>query len=360
MRITQGTFSYLPDLTDEQIEAQLALRAAPRLGDHGRAHRRPAPAQRAVGDVGAAAVRPHRGRRRRRHERDPRGARGVPARLREGRLLRPLARAPDHGAGLHRRAPAGRARASASERQEKADRQDPLHDPRLRDRRALRAPLRRVAARRRGNGGGARRDAWPWPTPPVARRHRGACSRSSIADLVALAPVKTRIREIAALLVIDRLRREAGPGLRAPLAAHELHRQPRHGQDDRRAAHGRDPAPAGLHREAQGGRRSRATTSSASTSATPRRRPGRCSSAPAAACCSSTRPTTCYRPENERDYGQEAIEILLQVMEAERERPRRRARRLPAIAWRPSSAPTPAWARASPTTSTSPTSTSTS
>src|SRR5262249_42375129 len=29
-------------------------------------------------------------------------------------------------------------------------------------------------------------------------------------DLVALAPVKTRIREISALLVIDRLRREAG------------------------------------------------------------------------------------------------------------------------------------------------------
>ena len=27
-----------------------------------------------------------------------------------------------------------------------------------------------------------------------------------------------------------------------------------------------------------------------------------------------------YRPENERDYGQEAIEILLQVMEAERDR----------------------------------------
>ena len=27
-----------------------------------------------------------------------------------------------------------------------------------------------------------------------------------------------------------------------------------------------------------------------------------------------------YRPENERDYGQEAIEILLQVMEAERDK----------------------------------------
>ena len=66
--------------------------------------------------------------------------------------------------------------------------------------------------------------------------------------------------------------------------------------------------------------RSRATTSSASTSATPRPRPRRCSSAPPAACCSSTRPTTCTGPENERDYGQEAIEILLQVMEAERDR----------------------------------------
>ena len=66
-----------------------------------------------------------------------------------------------------------------------------------------------------------------------------------------------------------------------------------------------------------------------------------------------------YRPENERDYGQEAIEILLQVMEAEREslvvvlagyRDRMET----------SSAPIPAWARAWRTTSTSPTSTSTS
>ncbi len=28
MRITQGTFSYLPDLTDEQIEAQLRYACA--------------------------------------------------------------------------------------------------------------------------------------------------------------------------------------------------------------------------------------------------------------------------------------------------------------------------------------------
>ena len=67
-----------------------------------------------------------------------------------------------------------------------------------------------------------------------------------------------------------------------------------------------------------------------------------------------------YRPENERDYGQEAIEILLQVMENQRDdlvvilagyaRPHgpllRRAIR--------------ASARASPTTSTSPTTRTTS
>ena len=35
-----------------------------------------------------------------------------------------------------------------------------------------------------------------------------------------------------------------------------------------------------------------------------------------------------YRPENERDYGQEAIEILLQVMENQPRRPRRHPRRL--------------------------------
>ena len=103
MRITQGAFSYLPDLTDEQIEAQLryALRNGwsimvehtddphPRnglwemwgqplfdLGEH--------EADVAMEDVRAARE-------------------AHPARLREGRLLRPLARAPDHGAVVHRR-----------------------------------------------------------------------------------------------------------------------------------------------------------------------------------------------------------------------------------------------------------------
>ena len=46
-------------------------------------------------------------------------------------------------------------------------------------------------------------------------------------ELIALAPVKTRIREIAALLLIDRLRAEVGLASRAPVAAHVVHGQPR-------------------------------------------------------------------------------------------------------------------------------------
>ena len=45
----------------------------------------------------------------------------------------------------------------------------------------------------------------------------------------------------------------------------------------------------------------------------------RCSSAPAAEMLFIDEAYYLYRPENERDYGQEAIEILLQVMEAERD-----------------------------------------
>ena len=123
MRITQGTFSFLPDLTDEQIEAQ--LRYALRNGwaimvEHtDDPHPRNAlwemwaPPQFDLIEDDVDVV----------DERDPRGARGVAARLREGRLLRPLARAPDDGAVLHRRPARRSSRASAVERQEKADRQ---------------------------------------------------------------------------------------------------------------------------------------------------------------------------------------------------------------------------------------------
>ena len=79
-----------------------------------------------------------------------------------------------------------------------------------------------------------------------------------------------------------------------------------------------------LHRArlpAQGPRwsASPATTSSGSTSGTRRRRPRKCSSGPWAGCCSSTRPTTCTGRRTSATTAQEAIEILLQVMEAQRD-----------------------------------------
>ena len=43
MRVTQGTFSFLPDFTDEQIDAQIHYSPRARLGDLDRVHRRPHP-----------------------------------------------------------------------------------------------------------------------------------------------------------------------------------------------------------------------------------------------------------------------------------------------------------------------------
>jgi ribulose bisphosphate carboxylase small subunit len=57
MRITQGTFSFLPDLTDKQIGAQLkyALDKGWAIGN--RVHRRSAPAQHVLGNVRQSDVR---------------------------------------------------------------------------------------------------------------------------------------------------------------------------------------------------------------------------------------------------------------------------------------------------------------
>ena len=174
------------------------------------------------------------------------------------------------------------------------------------------------------------------------------------AELVALAPVKTRIREIAALLVVDRLRREHGltcarptlhmwftgnPGtgkttvaLRMAEILHRLgyieNQVVSVTRDDLVGQYVGHTAPKTQEvlKRAYGG------------------------------VLFIDEAYYLYRPENERDYGQEAIEILLQVMEDERDdlvvvlagyRDRMET----------SSAPTRAWARASRTTSTSPTST---
>ena len=62
--VTQGSFSFLPDLTDEQIAAQVQYCARQGLGGEHRVHRRSASPQHLLGDVGPADVR-SAGRRRR-------------------------------------------------------------------------------------------------------------------------------------------------------------------------------------------------------------------------------------------------------------------------------------------------------
>ena len=137
-------------------------------------------------------------------------------------------------------------------------------------------------------------------------------------DLVALVPVKTRIREIAALLVIDRIRREAGltatrptlhmcftgnPGTGkttvAMRMAEILHRlgyiERNHvvavTRDDLVGQYVGHTAPKTKEvlKRAYGG------------------------------VLFIDEAYYLYRPENDRDYGVESIEILLQVMENERE-----------------------------------------
>jgi probable Rubsico expression protein CbbX len=138
-------------------------------------------------------------------------------------------------------------------------------------------------------------------------------------ELIALVPVKTRIREISALLVIDRLRREAGltagrptlhmcftgnPGTGKTTVAMRmadiLHRlgyiERNHvvavTRDDLVGQYVGHTAPKTKEvlKRAYGG------------------------------VLFIDEAYYLYRPENERDYGVEAIEILLQVMENERER----------------------------------------
>jgi probable Rubsico expression protein CbbX len=138
-------------------------------------------------------------------------------------------------------------------------------------------------------------------------------------ELIALAPVKTRIREIAALLVVDQLRRQAGlssgrptlhmcftgnPGtgkttvaLRMADLLHRLGYVPRNQlvavtRDDLVGQYVGHTAPKTKEvlKRAYGG------------------------------VLFIDEAYYLYRPENERDYGTEAIEILLQAMENDRER----------------------------------------
>jgi probable Rubsico expression protein CbbX len=137
-------------------------------------------------------------------------------------------------------------------------------------------------------------------------------------ELVALEPVKTRIREIAALLVIDRLRREEGLISSRPSLHMSFTGNPGTGKTTvalrmaeilHRLGYIEKPKVVSVTRDDLVGQYVGHTAPK--TREVLKRAQG--------GVLFIDEAYYLYRPENERDYGQEAIEILLQVMETERE-----------------------------------------
>ncbi|WP_422717971.1 CbbX protein [Gaiella occulta] len=138
-------------------------------------------------------------------------------------------------------------------------------------------------------------------------------------DLVGLEPVKTRIREIAALLVVDRLRTEVGLASERPSLHMSFTGNPGTGKTTvalriadilHRLGYIEKPQVVACTRDDLVGQYVGHTAPK--TKEVLKRAFG--------GVLFIDEAYYLYRPENERDYGQEAIEILLQVMEAERDR----------------------------------------
>jgi probable Rubsico expression protein CbbX len=139
------------------------------------------------------------------------------------------------------------------------------------------------------------------------------------AELVALRPVKTRIREIAALLVVDRMRREAGLTSQPPTLHMSFTGNPGTGKTTvalrmaeilHRLGYVEKVHLVSVTREDLVGQYVGHTAPK--TKDVLKRAYG--------GVLFIDEAYYLHRHENERDYGQEAIEILLQVMENERDR----------------------------------------
>jgi probable Rubsico expression protein CbbX len=138
-------------------------------------------------------------------------------------------------------------------------------------------------------------------------------------ELVALAPVKRRIREIAALLVVERLREEAGLQTTRPSLHMSFTGGPGTGKTTvalkmAEILHGlgyiERPCVVSVKRDDLVGQYVGHTAPK--TKEVLKRASG--------GVLFIDEAYFLHRPENERDYGQEAVEILLDVMEAERDR----------------------------------------
>jgi probable Rubsico expression protein CbbX len=137
-------------------------------------------------------------------------------------------------------------------------------------------------------------------------------------ELVGLRPIKTRVREIASLLVIDRLRREAGLTAEPPSLHMSFTGSPGTGKTTvamrmaeilHRLGYSRKGQLVSVTRDDLVGQYIGHTAPK--TRDILKRAMG--------GVLFIDEAYYLHRPENERDYGQEAIEILLQVMEASRD-----------------------------------------
>jgi probable Rubsico expression protein CbbX len=138
-------------------------------------------------------------------------------------------------------------------------------------------------------------------------------------ELIALVPVKTRIREIAALLLIDKLRNEVGLASERPSLHMSFTGNPGTGKTTvamkmaqilHRLGYIEEPRVVACTRDDLVGQYVGHTAPK--TKEVLRRAYG--------GVLFIDEAYYLYKPENERDYGGEAIEILLQVMEAERDK----------------------------------------
>jgi len=164
------------------------------------------------------------------------------------------------------------------------------------------------------------------PTPPAARTVAQVLAQSQVEsvmdeldhDLVGLAPVKTRIRDIAALLVIDKLRAQHGLAAQAPSLHMCFTGNPGTGKTTvalrmaqilHRLGYVRKGHVVSVTRDDLVGQYIGHTAPK--TKEVLKKAMG--------GVLFIDEAYYLYRPENERDYGQEAIEILLQVMENNRD-----------------------------------------
>ena len=166
----------------------------------------------------------------------------------------------------------------------------------------------------------------PAPTPTPAPTVNEVLAASQVEDtfaelerdLIGLAPVKQRIRDIAALLVIDRLRQRLGLAAQAPSLHMSFTGNPGTGKTTvalrmaeilHRLGYVRKGHLVAVTRDDLVGQYIGHTAPK--TKAVLDRAMG--------GVLFIDEAYYLYRPENERDYGQEAIEILLQIMENNRD-----------------------------------------